>query len=142
MVKNCLFGLYPVLATFWTFYQLICSSWAEKMSEKWLKLAIKPNRHTWNFRIQKEVLDFSLCLNVHVSNDKNPFTTPSPRGYDTNLHKFEQDNLAIRDRKSIVSWYPAYQPMSNLAANFGWAEGTTSNQLRINSQLLVGPMAQ
>ena len=39
-----------------------------------------------------------------------------------------------RARKSMVSWYPGYQPMSNLAANFGWAEGTDSHHLRINSQ--------
>ena len=39
-------------------------------------------------------------------------------------------------------WYPGYQPMSILAANFGWAEGTDSHHLRINSQKLAGPMAQ
>ena len=52
-----------------------------------------------------------------------------------------QPNIT-RARKSIVSWYPGYQPMSNLAANFGWAKGTASHHLRINSQLLAGPMAQ
>ena len=49
--------------------------------------------------------------------------------------------IRVRARKSIVSWYPGYQPMSNLAANFGWAKGTASHHLRINSQLLAGPMA-
>ena len=39
-----------------------------------------------------------------------------------------------RARKSIVSWYPGYQPMSNLAANFGWANGTVSHQGILNSQ--------
>ena len=47
-------------------------------------------------------------------------------------------SLFIRARKRMVSWYPGYQPMSNLAANFG----TTGHQLRINSQLLAGPMTQ
>ena len=42
--------------------------------------------------------------------------------------------LGGRARKSMVSWYPGYQPMSILAANFGWAEGTDSHHLRINSQ--------
>ena len=50
--------------------------------------------------------------------------------------------FTARARKSMVSWYPGYQPMSNLAANIGWAEGTTSHPLRINSQLLAGPIAQ
>ena len=44
--------------------------------------------------------------------------------------------------KSMKSWYPGYQSMSNLAGNFGRAEGTTSLQLRINSQLRAEPMAQ
>ena len=45
-------------------------------------------------------------------------------------------------RKSMVYWYPGYQPMLNLAANFGWPEGTATHQVRINSQLLAEPMAQ
>ena len=35
----------------------------------------------------------------------------------------------------MVSWYPGYQPMSNLTANFGWAKGTVSHQgTVVNSQ--------
>jgi len=30
--------------------------------------------------------------------------------------------------------YPGYQPMSNVAANFGWTEDTDSHHLRKNSQ--------
>ena len=35
--------------------------------------------------------------------------------------------MTVRGRKSIVSWYPGYQPNSNLAANFGWAKGSASH---------------
>ena len=42
--------------------------------------------------------------------------------------------IISRAIKSIVSWYPGYEPMPNLAANFGWAKGTASHHLRINSQ--------
>ena len=45
-----------------------------------------------------------------------------------------REKVEYRARKSMVSWYPGYQPMSNLAANFGWAKGTDSHHLRINSQ--------
>ena len=47
-----------------------------------------------------------------------------------------------RARKSMVSWYPGYQPMSNLAANFGWAKGTDSHNLRINSQQAGAELCQ
>ena len=39
-----------------------------------------------------------------------------------------------RGRKSMVSWYPGYQPNSNLAAKFGWVEGLASHHMRVNSQ--------
>ena len=39
-----------------------------------------------------------------------------------------------RVRKSMVSWYPGYQPIPNLAANFWLA-----HQLRVNSQQPAGP---
>ena len=36
--------------------------------------------------------------------------------------------VGYRDRKSVVSWYPCYQPISDLAANFGWDDGFASHQ--------------
>ena len=45
-------------------------------------------------------------------------------------------------RESIVCWYPGYQPMSNLAANYGWAEGTASQNLRIITGWANGTVSQ
>ena len=53
----------------------------------------------------------------------------------------KNENIAPpRGRKSMVSWYTGYQPNSNLAANHGWEEGSASHHLRLNTQLLAGPM--
>ena len=47
---------------------------------------------------------------------------------DSFLSISRKTRLKSRARKSIVSWYPSYQPMSNLAANCGWAKGTSNFQ--------------
>ena len=47
--------------------------------------------------------------------------------------------LAPRARKSIVSWYPGYQPFSNLAANFRLGRKPSQTPLRSNTGLTYDP---
>ena len=48
---------------------------------------------------------------------------------------FFQGNLLNRAKKSIVSWYPGYQPISNFADKFGLGINPSQPPLRVNSQI-------
>ena len=98
----------------------------KEMSSKWFLGANIGEKKVWAFFLA----EFSkMCGRKNSIKNESIFChkNASPQ-FKLGLVK----NQTTEARKSIISWYPGYQPISNLTDNYCWREGSTSHHLRVN----------